>query len=323
MNSSFYDDAARASGHEVRFVWNGIKVDGELIKTIYWKNNDGSYCISTDRVLPRFLFMNVRNETDIMTDYFDDDSAIIDDENPLYRYVEYAYLKKEQHETKRAIADFESRNERRWHRDLTKDITYTGYKKELSDCTRKLSGMKDPGKVSEDDLAAIDSMKDAAKAEKQRIREQEREELRKKVEYECKYGEILVSDTQELYPVQAGKPVILVDWSESNYLTTAEGNLFSVAGINSLLTTLDNIRGPHNGYDKTGFKIYMNATDFYDEAEPVYEGRYDIGDGDHGITNHILSYANFYREKGFYGTGATAESIEKAEQIEKLARSLA
>lgn len=92
----------------VKFMWNGIKVDGKLHKcwysisslvgfpegtiTIYGKNY-------TD--LPALEGLTVENDSDGMTDYFENDRIRVIPESKYYAEVKAAYAKMVEHNNKR------------------------------------------------------------------------------------------------------------------------------------------------------------------------------------------------------------------------------
>jgi len=97
---------------KVRYMWNGIKVDGKLYKCwysfsvhSYENDNDPHMTIHSDSCASRFpsevheLF-EVRNNTDSMTDYFESDSIRIDRTHPEWERVAAAHIKQEIHRIK-------------------------------------------------------------------------------------------------------------------------------------------------------------------------------------------------------------------------------
>lgn len=100
--------------HEIRFLWNGIKVDGEFEKCWYSPSCGSDDCITiyADRygvTRLRDLHAEVRNDTDCMTDYFEKDSCRIDKTSRYWDEVRAAYCKQEIHNIKRSIKYYEKR----------------------------------------------------------------------------------------------------------------------------------------------------------------------------------------------------------------------
>ena len=87
----------------IKFYYNGLRLNGSraLVKCSYSIDNSrrtASPCVTicADRggSLPRDLFP-VENDTDIMTDYFDNDRATITADHPLYPFARAAAVKYE------------------------------------------------------------------------------------------------------------------------------------------------------------------------------------------------------------------------------------
>lgn len=79
----------------IRFYHNGIRVDGgNLIRCSYTINKDNVVIYASDYSgsLPREYFA-IKNDSDIMTDYYEKDRATVTADHPLYKYVRYAALK--------------------------------------------------------------------------------------------------------------------------------------------------------------------------------------------------------------------------------------
>lgn len=95
---------------QVKFMWNGIKVDGVLHKASYsagpWTAESG---MPTNTItiyatgytsFPRIAGLEIHNDTDIMRDYFDSDLIRVSPDNPYYEDVKAAYDKQEAHKAK-------------------------------------------------------------------------------------------------------------------------------------------------------------------------------------------------------------------------------
>ena len=83
--------------NSIKFYYNGLRLNGEksLVKCSY-SLGDNYVNIYADGYshLPRDLF-DVVNETDLYTDYFDNDHASLCPDHPLYKYARYAAAKAE------------------------------------------------------------------------------------------------------------------------------------------------------------------------------------------------------------------------------------
>lgn len=87
---------------QVKFVWNGIKVDGKLYKASYSLGGYRNYPEGTItiyargyEILPRIDGLNVGNDADFMTDYFEKDRIRVTPDNRWYSQVLEAYNKQQ------------------------------------------------------------------------------------------------------------------------------------------------------------------------------------------------------------------------------------
>ena len=94
----------------VKFMWNGIKVDGTLYKAHYSIGgmNGGAWDKNTITIygknyidLPAVEGLNIENDSDIMTDYFENDRIRVTPNNKYYGEVLAAYNKQNEHVEKR------------------------------------------------------------------------------------------------------------------------------------------------------------------------------------------------------------------------------
>lgn len=94
---------------KIKFLPHAIKYDGKREKVHYWKGGytkESGFPEETITVcargygncLPREL--SPKNETDLMTDYFDTDTARVTPSSPYYKDVLKALKKKEEHNAK-------------------------------------------------------------------------------------------------------------------------------------------------------------------------------------------------------------------------------
>lgn len=251
----------------IRFYWNGIKVDGGRLIPCWYGLDAGSVTISAKNYesLPRAYF-TVENETDIMTDYFDNDSTTLTPEHPLYRFARYAALK-----------------------GIMNGRTY---RKPTPEQAAEWETMKDPGHPTAANLAAVEEMKtaqeNAKKAAERAAQLAEREKCLRKISEGRHYMERVAAE----HPVTDGAPTVEIGFSESPYLySLSHGaeNVFSVAAAEIVLKHFDEMKHAENaGYDKTDFIIRW--TDEKTGKEQEYQGRYDLGDNDGGLIEHIRAF---------------------------------
>lgn len=99
------------------------------------------------------------------------------------------------------------------------------------------------------------------------------------------YGEM---SSRGLLPSQQ-IPSVVIEFSENSRLK--KGSRYDIYEADKIFDTLDKeVAERREGYDKVHFKI-----EFVWNGKPsVYTGRYDLGDGDGGLINHIEDYFSFY-----------------------------
>lgn len=257
----------------VKFYWNGIKVDGgRLIPCGYWLNDDGSVGMYAKdyKNLPREYFA-VKNNSDPYTDYHDDDSTTLTPEHPLYRFARYNALKGIMNGRSYKVPTPEQKAE--WERT------------------------SDPGQPTAADMQAVEDMKLAAESarlarEKAEQLEQREANLRKISE-----GRHYIESVAAEHPIQEGQPTVSIGFSESPYLYSLShglNNVFSVAAAEIILKHYDELHHAENrGYEKTDFTVYY--TDPESGELDSYEGRYDLGDNDGGLIEHIRKLNGWYR----------------------------
>ena len=84
----------------IKFFYNGMKINGDkkiTVKCSYDMDADGQtvriYADGYGAQIPRDVFDNVKNDSDIMTDYFDKDGCTVTPAHPLFKYIQYAAAK--------------------------------------------------------------------------------------------------------------------------------------------------------------------------------------------------------------------------------------
>ena len=307
--------------NSIKFYYNGIRLNGEksLIKCSYSLNNhrDHDECVtiyadSYGCALPRDLF-EVHNETDSYTDYFDTDSAVLTPEHPLYKYARYAAIKAELRHLPRHIEYLENLKGSRWENPVeleAKKARLAEYKAE-----------KDPGHPKASDLEAIYAMRLEAENARKKAREEELRKAREEMNRKKNEGRKYIEKISAEHPIKEGEPVVVINWSEHPaFYNWKEGELrLSVAAAEIILTHFDKeVHAEQDrGYDKTSFTIeYVNE----EGEQDTYQGRYDLGDNDGGMIEHIRAWGRYIMEKGSYGNAQpTKEDIEMGGEIVKFA----
>ena len=89
---------------KIKFMWNGIKIDGKLYKAHY---SGGSLINHPEGTLtiyakgysrfPKIEGLTIYNDSDIMTDYFEEDQIRVTPDNVFYSQVKEAISKANAH----------------------------------------------------------------------------------------------------------------------------------------------------------------------------------------------------------------------------------
>ena len=89
---------------KIKFMWNGIKIDGKLFKAHYSDGSltnhpEGTLTIYAKRYrpFPEIPGLNVQNDSDMMTDYFENDRIRVTPDNVFYNQVKEAISKANAH----------------------------------------------------------------------------------------------------------------------------------------------------------------------------------------------------------------------------------
>ena len=290
----------------IKFYYNGIKVDGERLIPCWYsldnnKNGDPTVSILARdyKHLPRQYF-KVENHSDPYTDYFDSDSTILTPAHPLYRFARYVTLK--------GMANGK-----------------TCYRMTEAQET-EWKNMKDPGQPTAKDLAAVEEMKTAQ--ESARLAAEHAAELaeRERVLRQRNEGKQYIIQTAEKHPIVDGAPTVTVCWSEHPaFCAWADDELkLSVAAAENIMRHFDdeqhNTRETEDGhgwYFKT--KVRIEWTDEETGEAQTYTGRYDLGDGDGGLIEHIRSWGRWCRTHDEKTHQELSDPPQELSENEKLA----
>lgn len=258
--------------HGVKFYWNGIKVDGGRLIPCYFWLDENRVMISAKNYkhLPREYFP-VENDSDSYTDYFDSDHATLTPEHPLYKFARYVALK--------GLANGRS------------------YRTMSEEQAKEWAGMKDPGQPTAADIQAVEDMKLAAenaRKAKEHAEELERREQALKARAE---GQHYIESVMEQHPIEDGAPVVTIRWSEHPaFYHWHDGELkMSIAAADIIMKRYDEETPKDGGYFKTSFLIHWKDEVTAEENE--YEGRYDLGDHDGGLIEHIRAFGRYQKEQ--------------------------
>lgn len=285
----------------IRIYWNGIKVNGEkkLIRCGYSLDNNADHAPSVSIYardydnLPRDLF-DVKNETDLYTDYFDNDHARLTPEHPLYKYFRYAAEKAQARMDRpyceKLRATLNSGRREPWpghYKALREDLARREKFLEQFDATQ------DPGQPTALDLAQIHQAAQEAENARREAEHQEELAARERALNARNEGRRYIEAVAAEHPITEGAPVVLIHWSEhpAFYSWDDDELELSMAAAEIILARYDAEAAADDsvGYYKTKFSITWTAPDT-GEKEFYNEGRYDLGDNEGGLVNHIRAY---------------------------------
>ena len=257
----------------IKFYYNGIKVDGGQLKkcNYYYDSKTKNVNIFADgygSTLPREYF-RVKNDTDLYTDYFDKDRATLTPDHPLYKFALYAAYKE--------AARFKH-------------------------STNQIPEQDNPGQPTAADLAAVADMNIAAENARREAERQEEIEEREKVLKERAEGRRYIEQMQEQHPIKDGEPVVVIPYSEYPGFyswTEAKPLTLSLSAADEIFKHFDSLVSAESGYYKTDFIIKYTDEN---REQGTYEGRYDIGDQDGGIVEHIKSFGEYENDENIIKT---------------------
>lgn len=300
----------------IKFFWNGVKVNGDkkLIRCHYSLDNyhDGHegvtiYARDYSGHLPGDLFP-VRNETDTYTDYFETDRAELEPGHPLYNYARAAAIKAELRNEKHCRAE-------------TCDAVRQPHLQRLWKYKQELLALP-TGQPTAADVEAVHALNLAAETARIQAEKEAEQKEREEVLRQRNEGLAYIESIAAAHPIQEGAPVVTIEWSECPaFYSWEDGELkLSVAAADIVLRHYD--KAPDDGfcYYKTKFTVNYTIND----AEKSHTDRYDLGDNDGGLINHIRRYNSAladclerYTECGHVVSVTAAPWLEEAVKARK------
>lgn len=308
----------------IRFFYNGIRHNGakKLIKCYYFvgENSLTIRAVSGLDGLPADIF-TVENHTDFQSDYFDEDSAVIKCEHPLYKFARAAALKKE-------IRNLTERAEHKEGMAAAGGRWADNYAREAQECRERLARYQvelatlPAGHPTDADVwAARDFILEKRAAERAAREAQEKAEAaerQRQFDEAREAGSRFIRETAELYPVQVGGVNVRICWSEypAFYGWEDDELMLSLRAAEIILKRFDErvAEDQEHGYYKTKFRIEWTEPDTGEAGS--YEGRYDLGDNDGGLIAHVECFANSYST---YGRSTAEEDREQRKELRSFA----
>lgn len=307
----------------IKFFYNGLRLNGSrtLCRVGYSLDLDAqtvTIYARSGETLPHELF-TVENDTDLYTDYFDNDRATLTPAHPLYKFAAYAA----------ARADLRRQNARAdylrgriaapntWdamHPDaLTVEL-------EAVDARRAaLEAIQNPGQPTAADLAAVDQMNQDAENAARAAAQAEEQRRREEALAESAATRAIVREEITAHPLDMNAPAVDFTFSESpafNDFTARDGVaslVCSIPAAEAIVRRLDLYYNPEqvapHCYEKTDFTVYYPAEGGTFET---YSGRLDLGTEYGGLVQHIRRHAATLRNGNGYHTPDDNDRAEAA-----------
>lgn len=307
----------------IKFYYNGLRLNGSrtLVKCSYSIDNSrrtASPCVTicADRggSLPRDLFP-VENDTDIMTDYFDNDRATITADHPLYPFARVAAVKYEINLLKTSQRYAEKRAAGGYMADYyAKEAARLAGRIEQLNAELAALPSTQPAAADLEAVAAQNlEAENASRRAEQEAEQAERETvLRRRVAVRC-----FIAETEQAHPITPGAPFVEIPFSENPAFyactdqadKTGEPLRLSVAAAEIIIRHYDAevYDDPDSAYDKTDFVIHY--TDEHGQPS-TYSGRYDLGCDAGGLVSHIRSFGENLRSMGHLWNSQPTEQDE-------------
>ena len=278
----------------IKFFYNGIKINGEkdLIKMEVYETDNSVRIIYNWRWDSEFYkeLGNITEINVIPARFWGDESTKtieITDKNPLYNCFKYMALAKSRRDAK-----------------LSGNTA----------CENELEGRMRlfPKYADIDTVANAKEYINAVKAEAEKRAEEERaaEYARRREIFEAEKAEKkTIIDLMNRFPVQDTDTLkVMICWSEhpAFYDWNDDELVMSVKAADAVMTKLD-VKPEDGGYYKTKFAIIEND-------EKIYDGRYDLGDIEGGLIQHIENFIAYARKNNM----SDEDYNEGVELIEKL-----
>lgn len=295
----------------IKFYYNGLRLNGSraLVKCSYSIDNSrrtASPCVTicADRggSLPRDLFP-VENDTDIMTDYFDNDRATITADHPLYPFARAAAVKYEINLLKISQRYAEKRAAGGYMADYyAKEAARLAGRIEQLNAELAALPAEQPAAA---DLEAVAAQNLEAENARRRAEQEAEQAERETVLRRRSAGRHFISETEQAHPITPGAPFVEIPFSENPAFyayneqssKTGEPLRLSIAAAEIIIRHYDAevYADPDSAYDKTDFVIHY--TDEHGQPS-TYSGRYDLGCDAGGLVSHIRSFGENLRSMG-------------------------
>lgn len=224
-----------AKQDHIRIYYNGIRLDGELIRCLYFIDGDDVTIHANDYSdLPRDL-LPVANESDSYTDYFEEDRATIGPDHPLWKYFHFAAWKARARSAERRAAELRKRLSGKISAHMAEALQIELERHE--ECIAQFALMSDPGQPSADDLARIAQARIEAENAAREAEHEKELAAREKLLIMKNEGRRMIEKAMQEFPLQESAPAVRIEWSEHPAFYSWEDGalLLSIAAADSVL----------------------------------------------------------------------------------------
>ena len=307
----------------IKFFYNGLRLNGSrtLCRVGYSLDLDAqtvTIYARSGETLPRELF-TVENDTDLYTDYFDDDRAELTPAHPLYKFAAYAAARADLRRLNSRADYLRGRISTPNTWDAMHPDALTAELEGIDARRAALESIPNPGQPTAADLAAVDQMnqdtENAARAAAQAEQQRRREEALA----ESANTRAIVREEIAAHPLDMNAPAVDFTFSESpafNDFAADDGIaslVCSIPAAEAIVRRLDLYYNPEqvapHCYEKTDFTVYYPAEG---GTFDTYSGRLDLGTEYGGLVQHIRRHADTLRNGNGYHTPDDNDRAEAA-----------
>lgn len=307
----------------IKFFYNGLRLNGSrsLVRVGYSLDLDAqtvTIYARSGETLPRELF-TVENDTDLYTDYFDDDSTTLTPAHPLYKFAAYAAARADLRRLNSRADYLRGRISTPNTWDAMHPDALTAELEGIDARRAALESIPNPGQPTAADLAAVDQMNQDAENAARAAAQAEQQRRREEALAESAATRAIVREEIAAHPLDMNAPAVGFTFSESpafNDFTTSDGVaslVCSIPAAEAIVRRLDLYYNPEqvapHSYEKTDFIVYYPAEGGTFET---YAGRLDLGTEYGGLVQHIRRHADTLRNGNGYHTPDDNDRAEAA-----------
>lgn len=307
----------------IKFFYNGLRLNGSrsLVRVGYSLDLDAqtvTIYARSGETLPHELF-TVENDTDLYTDYFDDDRAELTPAHPLYKFAAYAAARADLRRLNSRADYLRGRISTPNTWDAMHPDALTAELEGIDARRAALESIPNPGQPTAADLAAVDQMNQDAENAARAAAQAEQQRRREEALAESANTRAIVREEIAAHPLDMNAPAVDFTFSESpafNDFTASDGVaslVCSIPAAEAIVRRLDLYYNPEqvapHSYEKTDFIVYYPAEGGTFET---YAGRLDLGTEYGGLVQHIRRHADTLRNGNGYHTPDDNDRAEAA-----------